>query len=63
MAGQSVGDSETAAEWLRSDYEFIAEMNRAKSFRRERLRAEVRSLASDAMSTLRELVSGPDVPP
>jgi hypothetical protein len=38
-------------------------LNRAKSFRRERLRAEVRSLAFDAMATLRELVSGPDVPP
>jgi hypothetical protein len=36
---------------------------RAKSFRRERLRADVLSLASDAMATLRELVSGPDVPP
>ena len=56
-------DSETAAEWLRDDPEFIAGLNRAKSFRRERLRADVRSLASDAMATLRELVSGPDVPP
>ena len=62
-AGLAVGDSETAAEWLRDDHEFIAALNRAKSFRRERLRAEVRSLASDAMATLRELVSGPDVPP
>jgi hypothetical protein len=56
-------DSEAVAEWLRSDPEFIAELNRTKSFRRERLRANVRSLASDAMATLRELVSGPDVPP
>ncbi len=56
-------DPETAAEWLRDDPEFIAALNRAKSFRRERLRADVRSLASDAMATLRELVSGPDVPP
>jgi hypothetical protein len=62
-AGLSVGVSETAAEWLRSDYEFFAGLNRAKSFRRERLRAEVRTLTSDAMATLRELVSGPDVPP
>jgi hypothetical protein len=62
-AGLAIGDPETAAEWFRSDHEFIAELNRAKSFRRERLRAEVRSLASDAMATLRELVSGPDVPP
>jgi hypothetical protein len=46
---------------LRSDYEFIAALNRAKSFRRERLRAEVRSLASDAMATLRDLVSRPSV--
>ena len=62
-AGLAVGDPETAAEWLRTDPEFIAALNRAKSFRRERLRAEVRSLASNAMATLRELVSGPDVPP
>jgi hypothetical protein len=51
---------ETAAEWLRDDPEFIASLNRAKSFRRERLRADVRSLASAAMATLRELVR-PDV--
>ena len=56
-------DPETAAEWLRDDPEFIASLNRAKSFRRERLRADVRSLASNAMATLRELVSGPDVAP
>jgi hypothetical protein len=62
-AGLAVGDPETAAEWLRGDPEFVAALNRAKSFRRERLRAEVRSLASNAMATLRELVSGPDVPP
>ena len=54
--------SEAVAEWLRDDPEFIAGLNRAKSFRRERLRADVLSLASDAMATLRELVSGPDVP-
>ena len=51
------------AEWFRDDPEFIAGVNRAKSFRRERLRADVLSLASNAMATLRELVSGPDVPP
>jgi hypothetical protein len=56
-------ESETGAEWLRDDPEFIAGLNRAKSFRRDRLRADVLSLASDAMATLRELVSGPDVPP
>jgi hypothetical protein len=61
--GLSVGDSETAAEWLRSNREFIAELNRAKSFRREPPRTDVRSLASNAISTLRVLVSGPDIPP
>jgi len=45
------------------DPEFIAELNRVKSVRRERLRADVMSLASDAMANLRELISGPDVPP
>jgi hypothetical protein len=56
-------EPEAVAGWLRDDSEFIAALNRAKSFRRERLRADVLSLASDAMATLRELVSGPDVPP
>ena len=56
-------ESEAVAEWLRDDPEFIAGLNGAKSFRRDRLRADVLSLASAAMATLRELVSGPDVPP
>ena len=56
-------ESEAVAEWLRDDPEFIAGLNRAKLFRRERLRADVLSLAADAMATLRELVSGPDVTP
>ena len=56
-------DPEAVAEWLRGDAEFIAELNRVRSYRAERLRADVRSLASDAMATLRELISGPDVPP
>ena len=56
-------DREAVADWLAQDAAFIAELNRAKSVRRERLRADVRSLASTAMATLRELVSGSDVPP
>jgi hypothetical protein len=62
-AGLAVGDPETAAEWLQGDPEFVVALNRAKSFRRERLRAEVQSLASNAMAPLQELISGPDVPP
>ena len=54
---------EADAAWLAQDAGFIAELNRTKSLRRERLRADVRSLASRAMATLRELVTGPDVPP
>jgi hypothetical protein len=56
-------DSEAVAEWLRDDPEFIAGLNRAKLFRRERLRADVLSPAFDAMPTLRELLSGLEVPP
>jgi hypothetical protein len=56
-------DPEAVAEWLRTDPEFIADLNRAKTFRRERLRSDVLAMTSDAMATLRELVSGPDVPP
>jgi hypothetical protein len=55
--------SDAVAEWLQDDPEFSAGLNRARSFRRDRLRADVLSLASDAMATLRELVSGPGVPP
>jgi hypothetical protein len=54
-------EPEAMAGWSGDDPEFIAELNRAKSYRVERLRAELRSLASDAMETLRDLVSRPDV--
>ena len=57
------GDAESIAAWTSRDAEAIAAENRAKKFRRERLRSDVRSLASQAVATLRELVSGPDVPP
>jgi hypothetical protein len=56
-------DSEAVAEWLRGDPKFIAELNRVRSYRAERFRAAVRSLASDAVKTLRKLVRGADVHP
>jgi hypothetical protein len=59
----AVVDPESFASWVAQDAESVAKSNQIKSFRRERLRAEVLALASDAMATLRELVSGPDVPP
>jgi hypothetical protein len=49
--------------WLDGDPGFVAGLNRARACRAERLRAEVRSLTSEAVATRRELVSGPDVPP
>jgi hypothetical protein len=58
-----VSDPEFFAAWVAQDAGSVAESNRIKLFRRERLRAEVLALASDAIATLRELVSGPDVPP
>jgi hypothetical protein len=62
-ADASACDTEAVAGLFRGDPEFIAERNRVKSVRRERLRAEILSMASDAVATLRELASGPDVPP
>lgn len=63
-AGSDAGcDPAAVAAWMSRDAEAVAEENRAKAFRRDRLRADVRSLASEAVATLRELVTGPDVPP
>ncbi len=56
-------DPAAVAGWLDREPEFIAGLNRAKSYRRERLRAEIRSLTSEAVKTLRKLVRGADVPP
>jgi hypothetical protein len=57
------GDAESIAAWTSRDAEAIAAENRAKRYRRDRLRSEVRSLASQAVATLREMVSNPDMPP
>src|SRR4051794_13449990 len=57
------GDRETIRGWLSQDPEFIAGLNRAKLERVERLRAEVRGLADEALSALRELICGAEVPP
>jgi hypothetical protein len=48
--------------WLKSDAEFVAGLNRAKTYYLERLRAHVLVPASDAVATLRGLVSALDVP-
>src|SRR5512135_1149889 len=56
-------DREILRDWLHRDAAFVASLNRAKSERADRLRAEVRGLASEAVATLRELISGSEVPP
>jgi hypothetical protein len=56
------GDAEADAAFEPRDAEAIAAENRAKMERRERLRADVQSLASQAVATLRELVAGSEVP-
>jgi hypothetical protein len=53
--------SEAVAGRLGGDPEFVAELNRFKAYQTERLRADVRSLASEAISTLRDLTR-PGVP-
>jgi hypothetical protein len=56
-------DPEAIAAWISRDAEVVAAENRAMAFRRDRLRADVRSLATEAVATLRELITGPNVPP
>jgi hypothetical protein len=55
-------NAEAVVDWVQSDAGFVARLNRARSYRAERLRADVRSLASDAVATLRELITAPEVP-
>jgi hypothetical protein len=57
------GDAAAPAARNPRDFEAIAAENRAKTEGRVRLRADVLSLASRAVATLRELVSGSEVPP
>jgi hypothetical protein len=57
------GDAEAIGARKSRDFEASAAANRAKRERRERLRADVQALASEAVATLRELVVGSDVPP
>ena len=56
-------DAEAVVDWVQSDAGFVARLNRARSYRAERLRADIRFLASDAVVALRKLISGPYVPP
>ena|ERR1035441_402727 len=48
--------------WLRSDANFLAELNRAKKEHTDAMRAQLRELADTAVSTVREMLTGADVP-
>jgi len=48
--------------WLRSDATFQAELNRAKQEQMDAMRAQLRGLADMAVSTVRETLTGTDVP-
>jgi hypothetical protein len=70
MRGASVTDATRQANvdrttfylWIKSDAVFQAELNRAKQEQAEAMRAQLRGLADAAVSTVREMLMGADVP-
>jgi AcrR family transcriptional regulator len=70
MGGATVTDATKQANidrttfylWLRSDAIFQAELNRAKQEQMDAMRAQLRGLADTAVSTVREMLTGTDVP-
>src|SRR5690349_4416866 len=48
--------------WLKSDPGFQAEMNRAKREKLDAMRAQLRTLADAAVSTVQQILTGKDVP-
>ena len=70
MRGASVTDATREANvdrttfylWLKSDAAFQAELNRAKQEQAEAMRAQLRGLADAAVSTVREMLTGADIP-
>jgi AcrR family transcriptional regulator len=55
-------DRTTIYVWLKSDTHFQAELNRAKQEQVDAMRAQIRGLVDTAFSTLREMLTGPNVP-
>ena len=70
MGGASVTDATRQANvdrttfylWIKSDAVFQAELNRAKQEQAEAMRAQLRGLADAAVSTVREMLTGADIP-
>jgi hypothetical protein len=48
--------------WQKMDPRFVAELNRAKQEQAEALRAQLRVLSDLAVATVREMLTGKDVP-
>jgi len=48
--------------WVKSDALFQAELNRADKEQRDAMRSQVRGLADTAVTTLREMLTGKDIP-
>ena len=48
--------------WLKSDATFEAELNRAKQEQMDAMRAQLRGLADTAVSTIREILTGGEIP-
>jgi hypothetical protein len=55
-------DRSTFYLWLRSDATFQAELNRAKQEHVDSLRAQMRGLADTAISTVRAMLTGTEIP-
>jgi hypothetical protein len=55
-------DRSTYYLWLRSDATFEAELNRAEREQIDAMRAQLGGLADAAVSTIREMLTGADVP-
>jgi hypothetical protein len=55
-------DRSTFYLWMKSDATFEAELNRAKLEQMGAMRAQLRGLADTALSTIRELLTGADIP-
>jgi transposase-like protein len=62
-AAEAAGvDRETVYEWRDSVALFVVELNRARAEQREATRAELRALATEAASTLRDLLTSKETP-
>ncbi len=70
VAGATVTDATKQANvdrttfylWLKSDASFQAELNRAKREQMDAMRAQLQGLADAALSTVRDMLTGTDVP-